>query len=176
MWRLSFLFGKGKEKLLRRSDLWFGLMAFALQDVWFGLVLVLGPGFCFLYKARNAMGKYSSEEANKGNRGNRQCKCLVYLRESMCINRNIDIAYTLSPSGRSAKGKLGKECEGSFRPYLPTSLVQVYRYTGAHRQKHQTLHLPTHSSSGQFPASMCREEERRQNREKKKSWAGNQKA
>lgn len=135
MRKQPLLSGRSKEKLQWRSGLWSGPRVLFCKM------------FCFVlfYRTRNAKGKYISEEANKSSR---QCKCLVYLGEGMHINRDIDTAYTLSPSGRSAKGKLHKECKGPSRLCLPTSLDQVYMSKQAERldsSSSNTFHLQASS-------------------------------
>lgn len=100
-------------------------------------------GFCFeecfvlFYRVKNAIRNYISEAANKRNKGSRLQKCSVYWGKIMCLNRDTDTAYILSPPGISAKVKLGKECKGASSSQLPTSLAQVHRCTWANRQKHQ---------------------------------------
>lgn len=58
-------------------------------------------------------GSVFQKELTKGTKAV-DCKCSVYLGESMCLNRDIvDTAYTLSPPGINARDKLGKECKGT---------------------------------------------------------------
>lgn len=109
------------------------------------IIFDLSLGFLFcrvffvsFYRAKNAMGKYIPERVNKRNKGSRLCKCSVYLGQNMFLNRDVvDTAYTLSPAGVNARGKLGKQCNGTSSSQLPNSLAQVHRYTRASRHKHQ---------------------------------------
>ena len=90
--RESFLFGKGKGKLEQRR-LWFGLRAFV------GYFALRGPGFCFVYRTKNAIGKYISE----ANRSKTIQMPGIFGGESIHVNRNTDITYIVSPSEKVLK-------------------------------------------------------------------------
>lgn len=133
------IFSPWKGEGEARAKMW--SLVWAQGFFFVGYFVLRGPGFCFVYRVKNAIGKYISEEANKQIEDN--TNGWYILGESIHINRNTDITYILNPSEKNVKSKLSKGFKRCFRLYLSTSFFQMYRYTWAYIFQH--LHLQASS-------------------------------